>query len=260
MRDGKIVQSGQYRELLQSGMDFGALVAAHENSMELVEMSRNVSNDNSAQTPKSPQKFEDQREPSGQNSSYEQSESKGTSKLIEEEQRETGHVNTEVYKQYCTEAYGWWGVAAVLIASFSWQITLSASDYWLAYETSAQHIFNPSLFISVYAGIGAISCVLVIIRSFAAAVLGLKTAQSFFTRIVYSIMHAPMSFFDTTPSGRILSRVSSTALCFFTLPHNLPIQSLMIRCFVSGINGSSQCRFFDPIVYEYSSDDVLHSH
>ncbi|XP_019172874.1 PREDICTED: ABC transporter C family member 4-like [Ipomoea nil] len=205
MRDGKIVQSGPYRGLLKSGMDFGALVAAHENSIELVEMSRNVCHDNSAQSPK---KFEDQREANGENEESEWSKG-GNSKLIEEEQRETGHVSLEVYKQYCTEAYGWWGVAAVLIASLSWQISLSASDYWLAYETSSQQTFNPPLFISVYSIIGAISCVLVVIRSFAAAVLGLKTAQTFFTQIVCSILHAPMSFFDTTPSGRILSRVST---------------------------------------------------
>ncbi|KAL0388789.1 UNVERIFIED_CONTAM: ABC transporter C family member 14 [Sesamum radiatum] len=37
MRDGKIVQSGKYNELRDSDLDFSALVAAHETSMELVE-------------------------------------------------------------------------------------------------------------------------------------------------------------------------------------------------------------------------------
>ncbi|KAF9613138.1 hypothetical protein IFM89_005709 [Coptis chinensis] len=37
MRDGMIVQFGKYNELLDFGTDFGALVAAHETSMELVE-------------------------------------------------------------------------------------------------------------------------------------------------------------------------------------------------------------------------------
>ncbi|KAJ7972956.1 ABC transporter C family member 4 [Quillaja saponaria] len=39
--------------------------------------------------------------------------------------------------------------------------------------------------------------------------MGLKTAQVFFKQILHSILHAPMSFFDTTPSGRILSRAST---------------------------------------------------
>ncbi|MFS7901701.1 putative ABC-type xenobiotic transporter [Helianthus anomalus] len=38
MRDGMIVQSGKYDELLESGLDFKGLVSAHETSMKLVEM------------------------------------------------------------------------------------------------------------------------------------------------------------------------------------------------------------------------------
>ena len=34
MKDGMIVQSGKYDELLQPGSDFAALVAAHDSSME----------------------------------------------------------------------------------------------------------------------------------------------------------------------------------------------------------------------------------
>ncbi|CAH9109006.1 unnamed protein product [Cuscuta europaea] len=202
MRDGEIVQSGKYGELLESGLDFGALVAAHENSMGLVEMSMNVSHN----SPQIPQNYEDQMEPNG---SFHESESKGNMKLIEDEQRETGHVSFDVYRQYCTEAYGWWGAGGVVIASFLWQLSLSSSDYWLAYETSSSHAFTPSLFINVYAIIAAISFALVAVRSFATAILGLNTAQRFFTQIVSSISHAPMSFFDTTPSGRILSRMST---------------------------------------------------
>ncbi|KAL7226039.1 hypothetical protein ACSBR1_021223 [Camellia fascicularis] len=69
--------------------------------------------------------------------------------------------------------------------------------------------FNPSQFISVYAIIAAVSIVLIMIRAFFVTLLGLKTAQIFFSQILYSILHAPMSFFDTKPSGGILSRAST---------------------------------------------------
>lgn len=84
-----------------------------------------------------------------------------------------------------------------------------ASDYWLAYETSGENAssFQPTIFIEVYAIIAAISIVLITLRAFLVAFLGLQTAQMFFRKILNSILHAPMSFFDTTPSGRILSRV-----------------------------------------------------
>ncbi|KAF8394582.1 hypothetical protein HHK36_020796 [Tetracentron sinense] len=209
MRDGMIVQFGKYDDLLDSGTDFRALVAAHETSMDLVEMSTSIPGGNSQQAPTSPQASSNQGEPNGENRSLDRPKSeKGTSKLIEDEERETGHVSLHVYKLYCTEAFGWWGVAALLLMSLLWQSSLMAGDYWLAYETSEDHAvsFNPSLFIRVYSIIAAISCFLILIRSFLVTFLGLKTAQIFFKQILHSILHAPMSFFDTTPSGRILSR------------------------------------------------------
>ncbi|CAI9771063.1 unnamed protein product [Fraxinus pennsylvanica] len=217
LRDGKIVQSGKYEELRQSGLDFSALVAAHETSMELVETSTNVSVVNPKHTPESPHKPSPKspknilsQSENGENRSLDQSNSdKDNSKLIEDEERETGRVSLAVYRQYCTEAYGWWGVAAAILASILWQGSLITSDYWLAYETSGDRIFNPSLFINVYSILALIACVFVAIRSVLVSFLGLKTAQSFFNQILDSILHAPMSFFDTTPSGRVLSRASA---------------------------------------------------
>ncbi|KAI4365693.1 hypothetical protein MLD38_021658 [Melastoma candidum] len=210
MREGMIVQSGKYDELLYSSTDFGALVAAHESSMELVEAGSNANTQGPAKSPRSSQGNSVEVSNTDDRADQVRSE-KGSSKLIKEEERETGKVSLNVYKLYCTEAYGWWGVALVLLLSFMWQGSLMASDYWLAYETSEKRAasFRPSLFIQVYAAIAGISCVLITIRALFVTKLGLKTAQIFFSQILHSILHAPMSFFDTTPSGRILSRSSS---------------------------------------------------
>lgn len=205
-----LVQSGRYNALLNSGMDFGALVAAHETSMELVEVGKTVPSGNSPKTPKSPQITSNLQEANGESKSVEQSNSdKGNSKLIKEEERETGKVGLHVYKIYCTEAYGWWGVVAVLLLSVAWQGSQMAGDYWLSYETSEDHSmsFNPSLFIGVYGSTAVLSMVILVVRAYFVTHVGLKTAQIFFSQILRSILHAPMSFFDTTPSGRILSRV-----------------------------------------------------
>ncbi|KAL1135141.1 hypothetical protein V6Z11_A12G155100 [Gossypium hirsutum] len=213
MRDGMIVQSGKYNDLLESHMDFGALVAAHESSMELVEEAGNtMPGENAPRTSKSAQDASNIREVNGERKSQDALKSdKGDSRLIKDEERETGKVSLHVYKMYCTEGFGWWGVAAALLLSLLWQASLMASDYWLSYETSAERAlpFDPLLFISVYAIITAVSVVLVTFRAYFVTLMGLKTAQIFFRQILQSILHAPMSFFDTTPSGRILSRAST---------------------------------------------------
>jgi ATP-binding cassette subfamily C (CFTR/MRP) protein 1 len=216
MKDGMIVQSGKYDELLQAGTDFAALVAAHDSSMELVE----------SVAPASERELPLSRQPSnktaaGRASNGDSSSSsivapkaeKASARLIKDEERASGHVSFTVYKQYITEAWGWWGPLVVVAVSVVWQGSLMASDYWLADQTSEENAtsFQPSLFINVYAIIAAVSVVLVAARSFLVAFIGLQTADRFFKQILDSILHAPMSFFDTTPSGRILSRVYNDA-------------------------------------------------
>ncbi|KAF9610711.1 hypothetical protein IFM89_024408 [Coptis chinensis] len=142
MRDGVIVQSGKYNDLLEP-----------ETSLSIVA--------------------------NGRNKSLGHSESqKGTSKFIEDEERETGHVSFRVYKTYSTEAYGWWGSVAVLLMSLLWRLSLMA----------------------------AVLCVFVLIRNTFVTYVGLETAQILCKQILHSILSAPMSFFGTTPSGRSLSR------------------------------------------------------
>ncbi|KAL9295887.1 putative ABC-type xenobiotic transporter [Arabidopsis thaliana] len=247
MRDGMIVQSGKYDELVSSGLDFGELVAAHETSMELVEAGsasataanvpmaspitqRSISIESPRQ-PKSPKvhrttsmesprvlRTTSMESPRLSELNDESIKSflgsnipEDGSRLIKEEEREVGQVSFQVYKLYSTEAYGWWGMILVVFFSVAWQASLMASDYWLAYETSAKNevSFDTTVFIRVYVIIAAVSIVLVCLRAFYVTHLGLKTAQIFFKQILNSLVHAPMSFFDTTPSGRILSRAST---------------------------------------------------
>ncbi|KAM0027946.1 putative ABC-type xenobiotic transporter [Helianthus debilis subsp. tardiflorus] len=209
MRDGMVVQSGKYDELIQSGLDFKDLVSAHESSMQLVQ-----TESTEPQTVTKSHTSNSYEHTNENQKSQEQSQSSsitGTSKLIEDEERETGRVSLHVYKVYATEAFGWFGAVLVLLLSVLWQSSQMASDYWLAYETSEDRAasFDPKVFIGVYAIIAGAAFVFVLGRTIFSMFLGLETAQKFFKQILHSILHAPMSFFDTTPSGRILSRASS---------------------------------------------------
>jgi len=95
MRDGMIAQSGKYDELVEAGSDFAALVAAHDSSMELVEQRCQV---------EKPEHFQPTavvRIPSLRSRSIGKGEKvivapeieAATSKIIQEEERESGQVS-----------------------------------------------------------------------------------------------------------------------------------------------------------------------
>ncbi|VAH25240.1 unnamed protein product [Triticum turgidum subsp. durum] len=217
-KNGAIIQSGIYGDLLDSCSDFLALVAAHHSSME----GSGVQGHTVQNTENSP--ATGNSKPIKENSNttaIAPSNEAGSSKLIEEEEKESGQVSWHVYKLYITQAWGWWGVLLILAISVLTEGSRMASNYWLSYETSGGTIFDISMFLGVYASIVSASVVFQFISLLFIAFLGLKSAQAFFGKMFNSILRAPMSFFDTTPSGRILSRVSAdqtkidTALLFY---------------------------------------------
>ncbi|KAH7372902.1 hypothetical protein KP509_17G027900 [Ceratopteris richardii] len=231
MREGTIVQSGKYEDILDAGTDFAALITAHKESLSLVDGSeKRLSNSGSGKSLHREHSQKLTSEISLESSSSRRSQSlksadqlpisdsfsesrmvEASSKLIEEEQKEKGHVSWSVYWLYLTKAFGWGTVAVLLFNQSSWQALLLASDYWLAGEIpeDPSEAINKTKFITVYVLLNLAAWIAVVVRVVVVAAFGLKTAQLFFLSMLRSVLHAPMSFFDTTPSGRILSRFSS---------------------------------------------------
>ncbi|KAK1677416.1 hypothetical protein QYE76_038264 [Lolium multiflorum] len=226
MKNGAIIQSGNYGDLLDSCSDFLALVTAHHSSRGAlgVQGHQAQNTENSPATtdlPKTPSINSKSSNGNSDTIAAAPSKEAGSSKIIQEEEKESGQVSWNVYKLYITQAWGWWGVLLILAISLLSEVSRMASNYWLSYETSGGAIFDISMFLGVYVSIVAASVVLEFISILVIAFLGLKSAQAFFSKMFNSILRSPMSFFDTTPSGRILSRASAdqskidTALLFY---------------------------------------------
>jgi ABC-type multidrug transport system fused ATPase/permease subunit len=97
----------------------------------------------------------------------------------------------------------------LLIIQIVWQALQIGGDTWVAYGASpdGDDSSQNARFVVVYAIIALCNGLTVLLRSTLLAYIGLSTAQSFYLRMLRSLFRAPMSFFDTTPTGRILSRV-----------------------------------------------------
>jgi hypothetical protein len=113
MRDGMIAQSGKYDELIEAGSDFASFVAAHDSSMELMEQSQPVE--------KTEHSLRSTSIGKGEKAVVAPDIEAGTSKIIQEEERESGQVSWRVYELYMTEAWGWWGVVGMIGLALVWQ-------------------------------------------------------------------------------------------------------------------------------------------
>nr|CAD1843167.1 unnamed protein product [Ananas comosus var. bracteatus] len=84
------------------------------------------------------------------------------------------------------------------------------------------HHFASGIVVGVYAIMSTSSCIFAYIRSLLAAHLGLKASKAFFSGFMDSVFKAPMLFFDSTPTGRIVTRASSDmSILDFDIPYTL---------------------------------------
>jgi ATP-binding cassette subfamily C (CFTR/MRP) protein 2 len=218
MKDGRITQAGKYNDILNSGTDFMELVGAHKKALSALDSaeagsvseSTNMSKEagDMASTNGVVQKQENKDVQNGKADDV--VGSKG--QIIQEEEREKGKVGFSVYWKYITMAYGGALVPFILLAQVLFQILQIGSNYWMAWATPVSQDVKPavasSTLIIVYVALAIGSSFCILVRSTLLVTAGYKTATLLFNKMHFCIFRAPMSFFDATPSGRILNRVS----------------------------------------------------
>ncbi|KAI3900074.1 hypothetical protein MKW98_000974 [Papaver atlanticum] len=209
MEGGKVTQSGTYVELLTVGTAFEQLVTAHKNSMAEIDSAKYGNTDEF-------EKLDSNRSVESKYSLVinENNDDENSMKdmpgmqLTEEEEKQSGDVGLKPIYDYIIVSKGLLFLALSALCQilfFSLQI---ASTYWLATAMTIPSV-NNSMLVGVYATISAVSILFICLRTYFAACLGLKASEAFFRGFTNSVFKAPMLFFDSTPIGRILTRVSS---------------------------------------------------
>ncbi|XP_064934555.1 putative ABC transporter C family member 15 isoform X2 [Musa acuminata AAA Group] len=203
MRDGKVVQSGKYEELMEDASgELAQQMAAYDQSLCQVNPSKEK--DLSMST-RHRMKQKDLRE-------LEHYDRIGISELSErscEEERESGQVKWHVYRTFVTSAYKGALVPVLLLCQVLFQGLQMSSNYWIAWATEKEDRVSRENLIGVFILLSASSSVFVLGRAVLLTTIAIKTAQKLFLGMVTSITRAPMSFFDSTPSSRILNRSST---------------------------------------------------
>lgn len=166
----------------------------------------------------------------------ENEDKEGRGKLTTEESRATGSVSGKVYLTFIKESGGWCIASIIFLAIIIFTLTRMFNAIWLQHwldqgdgsvaerldnateynltlsddELKGDISQNPMLW--MYQLVYGLSFILLlftgVIKGIGVTFRVLAGASKLHNKMFESILRAPMSFFDTTPSGRILNRFS----------------------------------------------------
>ncbi|KAJ8755380.1 hypothetical protein K2173_019178 [Erythroxylum novogranatense] len=142
--------------------------------------------------------------------------------IIEVELRKKGKVEFGVYKKYASFS-GWLITFVICFSALVMQASRNGNDLWLSYWVDktgrGQTKFSTSFYLIVLCILCIINSFLTLVRAFSFAFGGLHAAVQVHNALLNKLVGAPVKFFDQTPGGRILNRLSSD---LYTIDDSLP--------------------------------------
>ncbi|KAL6602857.1 hypothetical protein ACP70R_043218 [Stipagrostis hirtigluma subsp. patula] len=222
MEGGQVKQQGKYAELLESGTAFEKLVSAHQSSITALDTAiqqNQVQGQQMSENNIMPTELQATRQASNIEVA-----AKGPSaavQLTEDEEKGIGDLGWKPYKDYIEVSKGTFHFSGMVTSQVLFACFQIMSTYWLAVAVQMNNI-SAALLVGAYSGLSIFSCCFAYMRSLFAAILGLKASKAFFANLMDSVFRAPMSFFDSTPIGRILTRASSDlSILDFDIPYSM---------------------------------------
>lgn len=200
MKNGRIVESGKYQDLI-SNPD-GELIkqmAAHHKSLNQVNTPKSIPLAKRHQA-----KCIEASEIKFMNLTRSSTVSKGCLN----EETNGGRVKWHVYGAFVTSAYRGALVPIALLCHVLFQLLQMASNYWIAWASDKDGSVTKKQLIEMFALLSGGSSLFVLGRAILLATIAIETSQRLFLGMMKSVFRAPLSFFDSTPSSRILNRVS----------------------------------------------------
>ncbi|KAL4940284.1 hypothetical protein BDV06DRAFT_196970 [Aspergillus oleicola] len=129
--------------------------------------------------------------------------------LMQQEEKATDSVGWSVWKAYIRASGSYFNAVGILSLLALANVVNVWTNLWLSYWTS-NHYPNLSTgqYIGIYAGLGVLSALTMFVFSTYMTTAGTNASKSMLQSAMTRVLRAPMSFFDTTPLGRITNRFS----------------------------------------------------
>ncbi|KAL2242765.1 UNVERIFIED_CONTAM: ABC transporter C family member 13 [Sesamum indicum] len=153
--------------------------------------------------------------------------------IVEVETRKEGRVESTVYKNYAAFC-GWFITVVTCLSAILMQASRNGNDLWLSFwvDTTGSSLskYSTTFYLVILCIFCLVNSSLTLMRAFLFAFGGLRAAIRVHDQLLHNLIDAPVSFFDQTPTGRILNRLSSD---LYTIDDSLPfILNILLANFV----------------------------
>ncbi|KAF9581949.1 hypothetical protein BGW38_000856, partial [Lunasporangiospora selenospora] len=241
IRNGIITEKGQYEDLLEAGKAFSQLIEDYSTKYNDEEFE-----DSDAQEDQDTRTLRDCNKSTLHSASLNETlvgirpvaptaltaasagaagteqEKRSKGGLVESEEMAEGAISWHVYKIYA-RAVSYRTAVLVLVLFVFIQSCHIGTNTWLEHWVSAggnNTDHGLGFYMGIYAALVLFFMVLIIWTSYATMVsAGVRASQRLHERLLTNVLRLPMSFFDTTPAGRILNRFSAD---FFSIDDRIP--------------------------------------
>ncbi|XP_051876833.1 multidrug resistance-associated protein 1 isoform X2 [Pristis pectinata] len=232
MVDGKISESGTYKELVEQKGAFSEFLRMHaptenEDDPAVKEQNENPSSPQKTLynfiqgafgTSKSTSRSNDQVATHSEQQSSPKMEDPGkvekkaaVVKLTEADKALTGRVKFSVFWTY-VKAVGICISFWIILFSICQHVTSLSSNYWLSLWTDDPVVngtqLHTTLRLGVYGALGIIQGLFVLFSSLMMSFGGISASRRLHVHVLYDVLMSPMSFFEQTPSGNLVNRFS----------------------------------------------------
>jgi len=140
---------------------------------------------------------------------------RGKGDLMTSEAVETKSVNKKVYYTYF-KTVGQKIILLIFVLNILTQGLSIGTNIWLSKwsdDSGAATEQMRDLYLSIYGLLGSMSALVTCLAVLVTAIGGLTASSVLHNQMVTSVLRAPISFFDTTPKGRVINRFAKDVDC-----------------------------------------------
>ncbi|KMU83907.1 canalicular multispecific organic anion transporter 1 [Coccidioides immitis H538.4] len=191
MNDGRIESVDTFDNLMRDSELFQRLMAT--TSQEEEKENEKKENDEIEEEEKPDEKTKSSKQPA---------------MLMQQEERAVDSVSWKVWWAYIS-SFGWpTNFPLIVIFLLLCNGANIVTSLWLSYWTSDKFNLPQGEYMGIYAALGASQAILMYGFSTILTTSGTNASKSMLQKAMTRVLRAPMSFFDTTPLGRITNRFS----------------------------------------------------